>query len=221
MSEKIKHRKHYIVWLKTRIDAGDEELEKTLSKTYTHFQLFQEVNACINFISDLPSDFSSVFLILVDIQYEYLSEMLIDLRQLAHIYLYDRTKTKEELTSSDRKFIRFSTNNSKDLFYAITRDIELNEGIPSILGSSTSNSTFVLFQLLIEVIRQLPHTITAKEEMFVFLNEYFQDSPVEREQLNQFVQEYKSTDVVFGYTKADLLFRVLNRAVRTENIDNI
>jgi hypothetical protein len=53
-----------------------------------------------------------VFLILVDIQGEHLAEMIIDLPQIANIYLYNQQK--DELLSSDNKHIRFFTNNSKE-----------------------------------------------------------------------------------------------------------
>lgn len=239
MSVHRQHQEHCIVYLRTAIDVNHEELEKNLSKTYKNFQIFEDPNVCINFITDLSTDLYDVFLILIGIQNGYLAEMITDLPQITNIYLYDPMKSKEEFVFfPERKSVRFWTNNFTDLYNAITRDIELKEGIPCTLSIFTSDSTtfersvrdlcsdhqsatFVWFQLLIEVIRQLPHTIIAKEEMIIFLNEYFHDSPRQQDQLIQFSNEYQSTDAILWYTKPAFLFQVLNRAFRTQNIDNI
>ncbi len=124
------------------------------------------------------------------------------------------------------------------MFYSVARDIELKEGIPPTISVFTSSATipersvrdlcsdhqsatFVWFQLLVDVIRQLPHTTTDKEEMFVFLREYFHDNIAEQGKLNCFINDYISTEAVHWYTKPGFLFQVLNRAFRTQNIDNI
>ena len=235
MSMHKNHPEHYVLWLEIGTNSDNDELKTKLLNMFSSFRTYEEPNTCVNFISSLSEEQSCVFLILINIQCEYLAEMIIDWPQIAYIYLYNHTN--EQILSSDNNYIPFSTANFKDLFYALARDIELKDGIPPPITVFTYNATtsersvrdlcsdhqsatFIWFQLLVEVIRGLPHTPTDKQEMIDFLREYFHDCIVEQRQLDCFVNEYNSTEAIQWYTKSGFTFRVLNRALRTQNIDN-
>ncbi|CAF2701766.1 unnamed protein product [Rotaria sp. Silwood2] len=165
-----------------------------------------------------------------------MAQLLSNWPQIAHIYLYDQKN--EQPLSLDIKYVRYFTQSSRNLFISLVRDIELEQGIPPAMTYFTSNilttekslrdlcsdhqsATFVWHQLLIDVIRQLPQKLNDKEEMVDFLRIYFKGNAVQQQQINQFIVEYKSTDAIRWYTKPGFLFQVLNRAFRTQNIDNI
>ncbi len=105
----------------------------------SHFQIYEKSNTCVSFISSLPEDQSSDYLILIDVLYEYFPEMIIDLPQTAHIYLY--YQNKDEIWPLDNKHIRFSTNKRKELCNWIVRNIDLMEDIPPTISIFTSSTT--------------------------------------------------------------------------------
>jgi hypothetical protein len=56
MSIRSKHRNQYVLWLETGIDSDDKELKRHVSSVYKNFQMYEEFNTCVNFVSSLPED---------------------------------------------------------------------------------------------------------------------------------------------------------------------
>ncbi|CAF3841271.1 unnamed protein product [Rotaria sp. Silwood1] len=236
MSLYDEYRHQHVVGLEGGIDPDYDQLKKHLSDTFSNIQIYQDLDACVDFLCNLSEGKTRVYLILLGLRTAYMAELISDWPQIAHIYLYDQ-KSEQPLLSNN-KYLRFSTNSSRNLFISLVRDIELEQGIPPAMTYFTSNTltterslrdlcsdhqsaTFVWHQLLIDVIRQLPRKLSDKEEMIDFLRSYFQDDIVQQQHIDEFIAKYESKDAIRWYTKPEFLFRVLNRAFRTQNIDNI
>jgi hypothetical protein len=97
LMHKKHHDQYYVLWLEIEINTDNEELKKNLSNTYNNFQIYDDPNTCINFVSNLPIDEINVFLILIGIECEHIAEMIIDLPLKLRTFTY---KTRKRRNSS-------------------------------------------------------------------------------------------------------------------------
>lgn len=201
----------HIILLEIESSSDNDEVKRRLFNMFGTFEVFQDSNDCINAITNLPAEKTNVFLILVGNQVEFLAELIWQLEQIRFIYLFDQKK--EQPCSSNSKNIRFTANHWRDLFISLTRDIELiQDTLPPItvfmynsniherslrdLCSDHQSATFVWFQLLVDVIRELPQSSHDKEEMIEFCRTYFHNNAIEQGKVEQFL--FKS-DIKFGF----------------------
>jgi hypothetical protein len=131
-------------------------------------------------------------------------------------YIYSYYQKKVEIVSSDNTHIRSSSNDFKDLIYSAAWDIELKKAIPPTI----SVFSYDYFRAIL-TLSLFWSSIHNKEEMFIFLREYFDGNTSEQEQCNSFVNEYSWIEEIDRYMKRGRLFQIGNRACRIENIDNI
>ncbi len=86
MSTYEKQQEQYVLWLETITQIQQKKINEDRWNMYYNFERYADVNICIDFVCNLSVDQSCVFLIIADIQYEYLPEMLVNLLQISYIY---------------------------------------------------------------------------------------------------------------------------------------
>lgn len=91
----------------------------------------------------------------------------------------------------------------------------------SIRDLSKENATFVWFQLLIETLVRMPQSDEARDELLNASRQKYNDDPVELAKIERFDQECHLNVWIRWYTSDSFLYRLLNAAFRTENIDEI
>ena len=83
------------------------------------------------------------------------------------------------------------------------------------------NSSFLAFQLLIDLMLRLNQTSYAREEMIEMCRLKYSDSPTDLNKIDQFEQSYSHQDAAKWYTTDSFLYRLLNSSLRLEDIDTI
>ncbi|CAF4275983.1 unnamed protein product, partial [Rotaria magnacalcarata] len=58
-----------------------------------------------------------------------------------------------------------------------------------------------------------------KDEMIKFCREQYADNPHELRFVNEFEQRYKSNQAINWYTREGFLYKIVNKALRTQNIE--
>ncbi|UJR32366.1 hypothetical protein I4U23_019828 [Adineta vaga] len=88
-------------------------------------------------------------------------------------------------------------------------------------GQSTtgSNGQFIHFHLLIDCLIRMKRTSNEKIELFNFCKEYYKHNPTELDLIEEFTKTYSSNQAIWWYTRECFLFRLVNKALRVQNID--
>jgi len=73
--------------------------------------------------------------------------------------------------------------------------------------------------VIIVLIKAMPHTLEARHQMLEEYRSYYSENPHQLSMIDKFEQEYNSNNAIQWYTKSCFLFRLLNKALRTENIE--
>jgi hypothetical protein len=89
----------------------------------------------------------------------------------------------------------------------------------NLIRDVTHNSPSLLwFHLLIDVLKKLPQTTEAKEQMINLFQKYYQTNSSILNQIKQFEETYQSSNAIFWYTKDSFIYRILNKALRIDDI---
>jgi hypothetical protein len=103
-------------------------------------------------------------------------------------------------------------------------------GIGMFVGPEQSRSTrdmteekvaFVWFQVLTKILIQMPQLPTARDEMIEQWRQVRNPRRDETTFINEFLRDYNPKRALYWYTRQTLLYELLNRTLRSENIDNI
>ncbi|CAF3309933.1 unnamed protein product, partial [Rotaria sp. Silwood2] len=86
---------------------------------------------------------------------------------------------------------------------------------------SDEHTSFIWFQLLIEMLICMPDTDDAKTEMINECRLCYKNNNSELKKIESFEKTYCLENTIDWYTKDSFVYRLLNKALRTENIDII
>ncbi|CAF4757278.1 unnamed protein product [Rotaria sp. Silwood2] len=90
----------------------------------------------------------------------------------------------------------------------------------SVAGTSTTgvNGQFVFSQVLIDCLLRLKYTSTDKKELIDFCQQQYESNRNELSNLREFDQDYSSKKVLWWYTRESFFYKILNAALRKQNI---
>lgn len=77
------------------------------------------------------------------------------------------------------------------------------------------------FHLFQDIIQELPHGDKAKEEMLTVCRQYYQKNSNILQSIDEFEQTYQNNDCIGWYTRDTFVYKLLNKALRTEDIEQL
>ena len=80
-------------------------------------------------------------------------------------------------------------------------------------------ASFMWSQMLIDALKQVPSQTRTMDDMLTLCQDYYHDNPEQLKLIEEFRQTYQSDMAIKWYTRDSFLFRLLNKAIRTEDID--
>ena len=83
------------------------------------------------------------------------------------------------------------------------------------------SATFLWFHVFKDVVMKLSHDENAKKEMLDVSRNYYRDNVQELRRIDEFEQRYRSVDAIRWYTKNSFIYRLLNKALRTEDVEQM
>jgi tetratricopeptide (TPR) repeat protein len=94
-----------------------------------------------------------------------------------------------------------------------------NTNINNEYSTTGLNGQFLHFQLLIDVLLRLKSHPTDKNELISLCETEYKDNSFELHILHEFKQTYSPEQAIWWYTRESFLYKILNKALRTQNID--
>ncbi|CAF1118036.1 unnamed protein product [Adineta steineri] len=222
-----------IVWLDITIDNSSiiwSKRQNLLRSCINYIRTFTDESECLKYISAIRDE--RIFIITSGSMGEIIVPQIHDLLQISHIYIFCSDIAKHTQWSKLFRKIRGVFNEESTLMICLESDtkIYLSTLMPINISSSNERSlqdideeqvAFLWFQLMIEVIYRLPQTPTSKREMVNECRTHYIDNPVQLRMIDEFYNKYTANMAIDWYTKDCFLYRLLNKAFRTENIDII
>ncbi|CAF3795402.1 unnamed protein product, partial [Rotaria sordida] len=84
---------------------------------------------------------------------------------------------------------------------------------------SKESASFFWHQMLIDVLKQMPSDEQSKEAMLNICRDYYRNNQYELDNIEEFRRNYTRDKAIEWYTAECFLYRLLNKALRTEDIE--
>ncbi|CAF3295166.1 unnamed protein product [Rotaria socialis] len=230
MSEILKRRlleNCVIIWLTSNIDHDDSthKFIERLRQLINIVQVFADEDSFTSYISNVIEE--RVLLILSKDVADRTIRFINQLEQIDSVYLFD-SNTTPNWVSKVRKF-KGTFNDTESLYPILQsnfRRVENENVAYNIIGNILScangqinkqEASFMYTQLLKDIFIQM--TEDNKDEMIKFCREQYADNPHELRFVNEFEQSYESNQAINWYTREGFLYKIVNKALRTQNIE--
>lgn len=187
--------------------------------------------ACIDFITSNVHE--TIFLITSISSATSILPNTHEMRQLDSIFLIpdQSEKISEDLFERYSKIIGIYSQSSL-LFESIKENVTLaskqsetfkfyDQKQKSTRDLSKESATFLWSKLFRDIFVELPLDKYARTDMVCKLKEYYHNNNKQLKLINEFDRNYKSEDALQWYTDQPFIYKQLNRALRTENIEQL
>ncbi|UJR17524.1 hypothetical protein I4U23_004419 [Adineta vaga] len=224
-----------LIWLDDNLDE-DPDRRVRLRGIINYLKLFKTSDECIQYITSIKNE--TIFFIVSGKFGQSVVPIIHDMSQVAYIYIYCSNKGFHEEWIKPFKKIRDVLTNISEVFDKLKDDVtSLQKTLPppiticnfmgmkdkSIQDLDKESATFLWFHLLVEILLRLPDstTIDAKTEMLDECRLHYDDNDFELGKIKDFEKNYSPENALQWYTHDSFLYRLINRAFRTEDIDII
>ncbi|CAF2772499.1 unnamed protein product [Rotaria sp. Silwood2] len=101
---------------------------------------------------------------------------------------------------------------------SIVPSFNFSIGETSFQNFNKEQDFFLWYQLLIELLKQLPSTSVSQNNLLAECRLKYFDDTTQLRKIQEFEDTYDSTNVIEWYIRVAFLYRLLNKALRTKNI---
>ncbi|UJR12639.1 hypothetical protein I4U23_016814 [Adineta vaga] len=246
IQEPINIDKYSIIWLQN--DKNNISIDTSLiSNIIDSLKVFFCVNQCMDFIK-LSTD-TNFFVIISHTDNTMIVEQISAYSQVITVYILQNEEESivRSMTSIPKLHGIYSdiVSLSEELSNEYKRRLKCSEMPLSVFLRDNKDKTvrdlnkenvrFLWFQLLIDILIKIPYNEQAKSDMLYECRKHYgipcgddnnNDDSMKtiydrkaKEDIDNFEKNYKPTEAVRFYTNDSFLYRLFNRAFRTENID--
>jgi len=202
---------------------------------------FDDVDQCIDYITDLDID-TKIYFIISGRYCQYIVPIVYQWSMITHIYFlheFSKLEITEHLSLAKQfqKRCCASYFNINDLLNTLKYDIESEwkEMISHNISArykklkSYQNATIfetedelgLFYQCLMDCLPFVSINDTAKTDMIFEIQKDYKDDPIELNKISEFEKTFSEEHAISWYTRDCFIYRMLNKAFRTQNIDVI
>ncbi|CAF0946743.1 unnamed protein product [Didymodactylos carnosus] len=221
-----------VVWLDSDVQNNRNEYNKRKTKIrniVNHLETFDNQDKCIDYVFSIQE---SIFFIVSGSFGVTTVPILHDKNQIIFIYIFCADKAKHQMWADAYKKVQGVFDNVDELIIKFQKDAHflLNQIASisifdpkerSLQYLTKEQATFIWFQLLIEILLRLPKSDIAKTDMIEECRRNYAGNESQLQKITDFYQNYKPFMAVEWYTKDSFLYRLLNKAFRTQDIETI
>ncbi|CAF1601953.1 unnamed protein product [Rotaria magnacalcarata] len=224
-----------LVWLDASVNTTDEnrEAQNLLRKTIHQLKAFQDPLQCEKYILSLPAEDRVVLIVSGQLGREQLPKYH-SYQQLLSVYVYCHNqelneqwavtypKIKAVVTNLDELIIRIQFDHEKRQESRIYESLPISIFDPKIPHEKlTANlqGQLVHSQLLINCLLKIDSDKNDKQNLITLSKKIYRKNRTELKAIDDFERDYVPQQAISWYTKNSFVSRLLNKALRIQNID--
>lgn len=204
----------------------------------SYFERFKDIDQCIDFISSLK--YEKIFLILFLREAAHLIPLIHNMPQLVSVYICiereDANIDFEQLNwITDYPIIHGRVHKLNDeLFQRLKTDMKsvrsplvnstffsMKTKTISVQALNTEQASYQWNQLLLNALQKLSQNDESKQDILSECKAQYHDDQSELKKIEQFEKTYQPQLAVWWYTQDSFLYKLINKALQTEDIDII
>ena len=222
-----------IFWLDVQVNTTEDNqhTQLKLREIINHLKTFDDQGECHQRILSLSTQ-DRLVLIVSGRCGRQLVPQIHHLRQVSSIYVYCMDKKANELWAKDFIKIKSVIVELKDLIHVIKQDQQTRVKIEEPLSinifnvnnkkdqSTTGlNGNFIHSLLLIDVLIRMKSIESDKQQLIELCKKEYENNQKELVFVGEFEKDYRSDKALWWYTRDTFLYKMLNKALRVQNID--
>jgi len=224
-----------LVWLDSNIDdVNNNDCMITITKlrqVVNAVQTFTNADECIAFINNIEDE--KIFMISSGKLGETTVPIVHDKAQLSAIYIFCGNKTRHECWTQQWPKVKGVYTDITPICEALeqaAQDCDQNSVSISFVkiteGASKQNldqlnQSFMYTQILKEILLTIDFEPQYFNDFLTYCREYFIDNSIELKNVDKIEKEYRNHQPIWWYTYNCFLYSMLNRALRTMEVDLI
>jgi small subunit ribosomal protein S27Ae/ubiquitin C len=220
-----------VVWLDEKIDTSIDcrATQHQLRHIFNYVEVFTDESRCLDYIKHDNIQNQKIFFIVSGLLAMKMVSRVIELPQILYIYIFCQLSS-DLIPNGDK--VRGTFIDKHTLFATLTQDVrQITKSLTemsvfctptaheqSII--STENEDFNSFQNFLKAIININYSDTlSKDEMIKQCRCYYRGNKYKQEKINEFEAMYTSKDAISWYTTDSFIYRLLNKALRTRNVE--
>jgi tetratricopeptide (TPR) repeat protein len=226
-----------IIWLDHNIEKNrDDRDTKALMRRMVRGRLltFDNSNQCTNHVLTKLTTQRIIFIVSNTFGPHAVS-LIHDVPQIKTIYVYCRNREYAALWSKPYKKVSNIFTEKAAILRQICDDFgasgndnnlpmsvfHLEEQQHSLQELTEESAKFMWYQSILMVLRLMGNYYNSKTEMIAECRANYHNDEVEQKKIKDFEENYKPTKAFWWYTYDSFVYRLLNKALRTQNIEII
>ena len=223
-----------IIWYNSKTDEINGSIERKFffDEEFNSCMIrYADLESCVHFIESIPKD--HLFLITTIFDAHHLLPLIHEMRQIDSVFLVSiDDETLEDLLSKYAKIIG-CFNDAKTLIESVEENIRLAQKQTMVFSFynqhkkptrvlSKESALFLWFQLFKNALLNMPSADRqAKDDLVQFLQQRYRNNNKQMRLIEEFQRNYKADDAIRWYTGQPFLYRHVNKALRTEDLDQL
>ncbi|CAF1243979.1 unnamed protein product [Adineta steineri] len=208
-----------IIWLIPSCYTSEDvyRIQQRLRISINYLKIFEDNIQCEEYIRSVNSE-DRLILILNDQFARQLVPRIEQLRQVHSIYIHYLDKNINQQWFEQFSKIKSLSDKLDILVTRIQSDHKIDDTFPLIIYNSNEfNSHFIFSQLLFDCLIHM--NSNNKNEFISLCKNKYKDNENELNIINEFEQNYSVNQALLWYTRKSFIYRILNKALRIQNID--
>ncbi|CAF1480119.1 unnamed protein product [Rotaria sp. Silwood1] len=219
-----------IIWLDRSVNDIKEyiDAQQRLRSSINYIRTFKNSDDCEQFIQSVPEQDRVILIVNNELGQELVPRIHL-LRQVFAIYIYNHDNKRGGQWAKEFKKIKAVSIQLDVLVAQIKSDRarrshnKIDEPLAmSIFDANVSyklNNHFIRSHLLIDCLLRMNVTPSDMEKLINLCEEEYKDNKTELAVIHEFQQNYSAARALRWYTRQSFLYRMLNKALRVQNID--
>ncbi|UJR24269.1 hypothetical protein I4U23_027236 [Adineta vaga] len=225
-----------LIWLDATVNNSKENInaQQQLRKIVNCMKIFTDEIQFDQYIRTVVEDDEIILIISGHFGYRIVPRIH-QFRQILSIYVYCNDKIQNEQWSKEFIKVKKVIVQLNELLNEIQSEYEKwiynqrNKSLAICIFNTLSNvheqstidlnGQFLYSQLLMECLIRMESTIINKNELISLCKLQYKGNKIEMKNINEFQQDYIADQAIKWYTRPSFLYQILNRALRTQNID--
>ncbi|CAF1498297.1 unnamed protein product [Adineta steineri] len=221
---------YILIWLDKRPSIIDTqpEIQKQLRSVINNFKIFYNLDECRKFIEKIKDEY------LIIISNEEWGKQLVSTMdqwpQINTIYVYCMSDQLEATRSEFKHHTKITITSIDELVPKVLHDQRIRERRENFLffdnseerqangGTTMPSYSFLMFELFLDV-TLLAYRAGDKDELINLCKIEYNGNEIERHRIDEFQQTYTPETAITWYTKDCFVYRILNKALRMQNIN--
>jgi tetratricopeptide (TPR) repeat protein len=223
-----------LVWLDSSINQVNDNdccsIIMELQQVVTIVNAFANVDECIDFITDIKEE--KIFLILSEIFVQTIVPVANEIPQIISIYIFPGNKSQHEKWSKQWRKMKGMVADIKSMSEELKKaaqECEQNSVSISFVTSEGKakqdlnqlDQSFMYTQIMKEIFLTIDFHQQHIDEFLIYCREQFHGNNAELKNVDKIEKEYHHQKPIWWYTYDCFLYSMVNRALRTMEVDLI